>query len=162
MRPTVGLEAHHVVRRDLSSEDGIVPVFQHEELVFVQHVGKAGDVANDKDGVGHHAINIEGATARVAADAPEAGGQPGPLQPFGVADRTERRQHHVTLHHAVVGESGTPHMALAVALQGLHSDPGTEVDTMVPLHLRGDRTNYAAERTNERCGAALHDRHGEA
>jgi hypothetical protein len=49
-------------------------VFQHEELVFVQHVREAGDVANDEDGLGHHAIYIEGATARVAADAPEAGG----------------------------------------------------------------------------------------
>src|SRR6516164_27655 len=34
-------------------------------------------------------VDVEGSTARVAADAPEAGRQPRPLQPLGVADRTE-------------------------------------------------------------------------
>src|SRR5262249_51279287 len=99
VRAAVGFEAHHVVCRDRGPEDSVVPMLQREELVLVQHVGEARDVADDEDGVGHHAVDVEGTTARVAADAPEAGRQPGPLQPLGVADRTEAADHYATLYH---------------------------------------------------------------
>lgn len=77
VRTTVRFETHHVVRRDLAAEDGIVPVLQHKKLVFLQHVGRACDVPRDEDTVGHYAVDIEDAAARVACNAPTAGGQSG-------------------------------------------------------------------------------------
>src|SRR6516162_5767063 len=53
-------------------------------------------------------------------------------------------------------------MPFAVALEGLHPNPATEVDAMVPLHLRGDLADDAAECADEWCGGTLHDRHREA
>ena len=52
MRAVVGLEAHHVVGRDLGAEHGVVPVLHREELVLVQHVGRARHVPRHVDGVG--------------------------------------------------------------------------------------------------------------
>jgi hypothetical protein len=68
--PTIGLETDHVVRCDPRSEDCVVPVLQRQELVLVQHVGKARDVTDDEDGIGHHTVDVEGATPSVAIDAP--------------------------------------------------------------------------------------------
>ena len=53
-------------------------------------------------------------------------------------------------------------MAFVVAFKRLDPNPGAQVHPMVALHLGSDRTNHAAERANERCGAALRNRHGEA
>src|SRR5215471_12631702 len=79
----------------------------------------ARDVAGNEDAVGHHPVDVEGAAAGVAGHAPEAGGEPSTLQPFGVADRPERRQHHVDVERTPVGKSGTPHVAARVAFQRL-------------------------------------------
>ena len=91
--PTVGFKAHHVVRRDLSTKDGIVPVLQREKLILVQYVGEPRDIAGDENGIGDNAVDVEGTAARIATDAPETGSQTGPLQPLGIADRPERHQH---------------------------------------------------------------------
>src|SRR5262245_50909900 len=53
-------------------------------------------------------------------------------------------------------------MPFAVAFEGLHPNPATEIDAVVPLHLRGDLADDAAERANERCRGTLRDRHREA
>ena len=79
VRPAVGLEAHHVMRRDRGPEDRIVPVLQREKLVFVEHVRRACDVARDEYAVGHHTVDVKCAAAGVAGHAPEARGQAQPL-----------------------------------------------------------------------------------
>src|SRR5215510_535503 len=124
-------------------------------------MGGARDVARDEDAVGHHPMDVESAAAGVAGHAPEAGGEPSPLQPFSVADRPERRQHHVDVEHAPVGEAGPPHVSARVAFQRLDGDPEAQVDPVVPLHLSGDPADHTAKRANERRLSALSDRHGE-
>src|SRR5262249_46320444 len=79
--PTIGLEAHHVVRSDLGPKDGIVPVLQGEKLILIHHVREPRDVAGDENGIRYNAVDVEGAAARIAAYAPETGGQTRPLQP---------------------------------------------------------------------------------
>ena len=74
MRTALGFFAHHVVRRDLRAEDRVDPILRGEELVLVQHVGRACDVSGDEDAVGHNAMDIEGAASSVTGDAPKAGG----------------------------------------------------------------------------------------
>src|SRR5262245_65695157 len=53
-------------------------------------------------------------------------------------------------------------MPFAVAFEGLHPNPATEIDAVVPLHLRGDLADDATERANKRCRGTLRDRHREA
>ena len=119
--------------------DGVVPVLQREELVLVQHVGRARDVAGDEDVVGDHAVDVEGAAAGVAADAPQAGRQPGALQPLDVADRAERGHHHVGLERGAVGERGAAHVSVRVALRATSpTTPVAQVHAVLALHLRGD------------------------
>ena len=150
MRAALGFVAHHVVGRDLRSEDGIVPVFHREELVLEQHVGRTCDVAGHENVVGDDTVDVEGAAAGVAGDAPEAGGQPGTLQPFDVADRTQRCQHHIDVERGSVGETGAPHMPAGVAFQRRHTDAGAEVHSVIALNLGGDRADHTAERAGER------------
>ena len=133
-----------------------------EKLVLVQHVGGARDVARDEDAVGHHPVDVEGAAAGVAGHAPEAGGEPGTLQPFDVAERPERRHHHVDVERGPVGEAGTPHVSARVSFQRLDRDAGAEVDPVVALHLGGDLADHTAERADERRVGALGDGHVEA
>ena len=69
--------------------------------------------------------------------------------------------HHVDVERGPVGELGTPHVSVRVALQRRHPDAGAQVDAVVPLHLGGDLADHAAERADERRLAALGDGHGE-
>ena len=84
------------------------------------------------------------------------------LQPFDVADRPERRHHHVDVERGAVGEPGAPHVSVRVAFERLDRDAGAQIDAVVALHLGGDLADHAAERADERRVGALGDGHFEA
>src|SRR5262249_16855829 len=88
VRPAVALDAYHVVSGNLGPKYCVIPMFERNKLVVVQHVRKARYVTSNKDTIGDYSVNVEGAAARIAAHTPKASRQPGPFQPFGVTDRT--------------------------------------------------------------------------
>jgi hypothetical protein len=102
MCPAVRLIAHHVVGGDLGAQHRVVPVLHRQKLVVVEHVRGACDVAGNEDAVGDYAVDVEHAAAGVAAHAPESGGQPGPVEPFDIGDRPQRRHHHIDIKAAAV------------------------------------------------------------
>jgi hypothetical protein len=90
---------------------------------------------------------------------PEAGRQPGALQPFHVADRPQRGHHHVGLDGGPVREPSTLHVSARVALQRRHAHPAAQVHAVVALHLRGDLPDHPPERADQRRRAPLGDGH---
>ena len=121
------------------AQDGVVPVLHREELVLVQHVGRARHVAGHEDVLSVTTPLMSKARhAGVAADAPAAGCQSGAFQPLDVADRAERRHRHVDLERAPVGEAGTPQTSVRVALERRHRDAAAQVHAVLALHIGGD------------------------
>ena len=134
-------------------------MLDRHELILVEHVRGPRDVTGDEDVVGHHAVDVEGAAARVAGYPPEAGRQFGAFQPFDIADRAQRRHDDVDVERGAVGELCAPHVSVCVSFERLHRNPGTQVDPGVTLHLGGDVTDHTAERADQRCAGPLRDGH---
>src|SRR5215469_18959607 len=105
MRTTFSFVAHHVVACDFRPQDCVVPVLHREKLVLEQDVRRARYVSCYENIVRDDTVQVEGAAASVASDAPEAGSQPGTIQPFDVADRAKRCQYHVDFERGSVGET---------------------------------------------------------
>jgi hypothetical protein len=125
-------------------------------------MGGARDVACYENVVGDDTINVEGTAAGVAGDTPEPGGQSCILQPFGIADRSERRQNHIDLKCGSVGEAGAPHVAARVSFKCCYRNASAEVYPMRALDLRGNRADHTAERPGEGRRGALGDGHLES
>ena len=87
----------------LGAEYRGIHMLDRHELVLVEHMRGARDVAGDEDVVGHHAVDVERAAARIAGHPPEPGGKLGAFEPFDVADRPQRRHHHVDVERGPVG-----------------------------------------------------------
>src|SRR5215831_6563877 len=101
---------------------------------------------------------MDSVTTPLMSKARQPVSQPTPQKPVASPDPSN----HSVLRIEPSEASRTSHMPFAVALEGLHPNPATEVDAMVPLHLRGDLADDAAERANERCRGALRDGHRKA
>ena len=130
------------------------------ELVLVEHMRGARHVAGDEDVVGHHAVDVERAAARVAGHTPEPARQlRAAVEPFHVEDRAQRGHHHVDVEHGAVGEASRADVTVTVTVEAVHRHAGAQVDPGLDLHLRGDVADHTAERADQRRLAALGDRH---
>ena len=139
-----------------------IHVLDGHELILVEHVWGPRDVAGDEDVVGHHAVDVERPAAGVAGHPPEPGGQFRAFEPFDVADRAQRRHHHVDVKRGSIRELGAPDVSVGVAFERLHRHPGPQVDAGVALHLGRDVADHPAERADQRRTGSLRDRHLQA
>jgi hypothetical protein len=117
------------------------------------------DVTGDENGVGDHAVDVKGAAAGVAADSPEPGGQAGAVEPFGVANRAQRRHHHIDVQGGAIGEPRVTHMAVGVTVERLDRNPGTQINAGIALHLGRDLADHSAQRADQRRVGALGNSH---
>jgi hypothetical protein len=142
---------------DFGLRDGVAPVLQREELVFVQRVREPCHIACDEHVVGDQAVDVKRAAARVAAHPPGADRQTRPVQPFGVPDRAERHYRHLSVDRRCVGEVSTAQPAVAVTLQRGDRDPAAQVHAMLTLHVRGHGADHAAQGTDQGRRAPFYD-----
>ena len=125
--------------------DGVLPVLEAEELVAVERVGEAGDVAGHEDVVGDEAVDVDGAAAGVGRHAERTGRQSRTLEPLDVADRAERDDDDV--HVESVPSDSVAWRTLPSPLERADLDPRAEVDAVGALEVGGDLADHVAERT---------------
>jgi hypothetical protein len=159
---TLRRRADHVVRRDRGLLDGVSPVLEREELMQVERVRKACDVAGDEHVVGDDEVVGEHAAAGVARDSVHPRREPRAEQPLGVADGPERDDRHVRLHAAPVVQVRAAKAPLRVALERGDGHAASQVDAALVLQLRGAPGDHAPQRAAQRGSAALEERHREA
>ena len=147
------------MRRRFCARNGGIHVLDRHELILVENMRGARDVAGNKDVVGHHTVDVEGTAAGIAGHPPESSRKFRILEPFDVADRTQRRHHHIDVEGGPVGELGAPDVAVGVPFEGIDCNTGTEVDSGVTLHLGGDIADHPAKRADQRGTGSLCDCH---
>lgn len=83
------------------------------------------------------------------------------FEPFDVADRAQRGDHHVHVEHGSIGKAGRPDVSFRVALEAFYGHAGPQVDSGFQLHLCRDIADHAAKRTDQWRLATLGHRHRE-
>ena len=141
----------------LAPDTALSQCSMREELVVVEHMGGARDVAGDEDVVGHHPVDVESAAAGVAGDPPEAGARPAPSSHSML--RIDPSEATTTSTSSVVPSESCARRTWPAASpsSAIDRDTCAQVDPRVALHLGGDVADDAAERPDQRRISALCD-----
>ena len=148
------------MRRDGGLSDGVVPMFDGDQLAIEEWVRPPGDVASDKDIVEHHPFVAEDAARRVADHSSGVRRQSGPAEPLRVADGTEGDHGYIDVEHVSIGEwarRSRPSPSSAMTVTSVRM-----VDTVVALEPGGSTPSGGAQSVIEGRAAALNQRHRES